>query len=82
MEDAVLIAVTRLLAMEEGKYYDSICIQFAVIHSTGFNITFLNNNYRCYFINPEDVLEHGYCNGENCYLDGKPHPDFTDYLSM
>jgi hypothetical protein len=37
---------------------------------------------RCHFFDPEDILEHGYCDGENCYLDGNLHPVFEDYLAL
>lgn len=36
----------------------------------------------CNFENPQNSLKYGYCNGENCYLDGEPHPTFQHgYLS-
>ena len=36
----------------------------------------------CSFLNPMSTLVDGYCLGENCDLDGVPHPVFSDYLSV
>ena len=36
----------------------------------------------CTFVNPPETLQHGYCDGENCNIDGKPHPTLSGYLSV
>jgi len=36
----------------------------------------------CTFVNPPETLQHGYCDGENCNIEGKPHPTLSGYLSV
>ena len=35
----------------------------------------------CTFKEPQETLAAGYCTGENCNLDGIPHPSMYDYMS-
>lgn len=34
------------------------------------------------FINPPDTLQHGYCDGEGCSINGKAHPVLSDFLTI
>eukprot|EP01031_Cornospumella_fuschlensis_P029189 gene29189-35228_t len=36
----------------------------------------------CDFIDPQDTLHAGYCKGGGCFLEGRPHPDFSDFVSV
>eukprot|EP01031_Cornospumella_fuschlensis_P029804 gene29804-35985_t len=31
---------------------------------------------------PQDTLHAGYCKGGGCFLEGRPHPDFSDFVSV
>jgi hypothetical protein len=36
----------------------------------------------CKFIDPSETLKPGYCSGQSCSIDDKPHPSLESYITI
>lgn len=62
-----------------GRYYYT---DFAVLHVFYSYLSPLSAVLSCTYRDPKETLKAGYCDGGNCNIEGRPHPDLHSHLTI